>query len=67
MGSGGLKRFFKKENSTTEEEIKQLVDDDNGELEMSQREMINKVFEFDDTTAGDIMSPLRMIKTLWMS
>ena len=47
MGSGGLKRFFKKENSTTEEEIKQLVDDDNGELEMSQREMINKVFEFD--------------------
>ena len=27
MGSGGLKRFFKKENSTTEEEIKQLVDD----------------------------------------
>ena len=56
MGSGGLKRFFKKENSTTEEEIKQLVDDDNGELEMSQREMINKVFEFDDTTAGDIMT-----------
>lgn len=56
MGSGGLKRFFKEENSTTEEEIKQLVDDDNGELEMSQREMINKVFEFDDTTAGDIMT-----------
>ena len=56
MGSGGLKRFFKKDNSTTEEEIKQLVDDDNGELEMSQREMINKVFEFDDTTAGDIMT-----------
>lgn len=56
MGLGGLKRFFKKENSTTEEEIKQLVDDDNGELEMSQREMINKVFEFDDTTAGDIMT-----------
>ena len=56
MGLGGLKRFFKKENSTTEEEIKQPVDDDNGELEMSQREMINKVFEFDDTTAGDIMT-----------
>jgi putative hemolysin len=55
MGNGGLRRFFKKENST-EEEIKQLVDDDQGELEVSQREMINNIFEFDDTTAGDIMT-----------
>jgi putative hemolysin len=55
MASGGLRRLFKKESST-EEEIKQLVDDDEGELEFSQREMINKVFEFDDTTAGDIMT-----------
>lgn len=55
MGNGGLKRFFKKENST-EEEIKQLVDEDECELEVSLREMINNVFEFDDTTAGDIMT-----------
>ena len=55
MGSGGLRRFFKKESST-EEEIKQLVDEDQGELEVSQREMINNIFEFDDITAGDIMT-----------
>jgi putative hemolysin len=55
MGSGGLRRFFKKESST-EDEIKQLVDEDENDLEISQRELINNVFEFDDTTAGDIMT-----------
>lgn len=55
MGNGGFRRFFKKESST-EEEIKQLVDDDEGELEKSQVDLINNIFEFDDTTAGDIMT-----------
>lgn len=53
--AGGLKRLFKKESST-EEEIKQLVDEDEGELAVSQREMINNIFEFDDLNAGDIMT-----------
>lgn len=53
--ASGFKRFFKKESST-EEEIKQLVDEDEGELEVTQRELINNVFEFNDTTAGDIMT-----------
>lgn len=52
---GGLFKIFKKESST-EEEIKQLVDDKEGDLEVSKRELINNVFEFDDTTAGDIMT-----------
>ena len=56
MASGGLKRLFKRENST-EDEIKQLlVEDDEGEIKLSQREMINNIFEFDDTNAGDIMT-----------
>ena len=55
MGSGSLRKLFRKESST-EEEIKQLVDEDEGELEISQREMINAIFEFDDITAGDIMT-----------
>lgn len=55
MGVGSLRRFFKKESST-EEEIKQLVDEDENGLEITQREMINNVFEFDDTNAGDIMT-----------
>lgn len=56
MGSGLLK-FFKKESST-EEEIKQLVEGDEevGELEKNQRDMINNIFEFDDLNAGDIMT-----------
>lgn len=53
--ASGFRRLFKKESST-EEEIKQLVDEDEGELEVTQRELINNVFEFDDTTAGDIMT-----------
>lgn len=56
MGSGLLKRFRKE--SSTEEEIKQLVEGDEqvGELEENQREMINNIFEFDDLNAGDIMT-----------
>ena len=53
--AGGLKRLFKRESST-EEEIKQLVDEDEGELEVSTRELINNIFDFDDTNAGDIMT-----------
>ncbi|MDO4363187.1 MAG: hemolysin family protein [Clostridia bacterium] len=55
MAIGSLKRLFKKESST-EEEIKQLVDDDEGELEKSTRDIINNLFEFDDTNVGDIMT-----------
>ena len=55
MGTGGLRRLFKKESST-EDEIMQLVDEDEGELEVSTRELISNIFEFDDTTAGDIMT-----------
>ena len=55
MGVGSLKRFFKKENST-EEEILELVAEEENDLEISQRKMINNVFEFDDTNAGDIMT-----------
>ncbi len=56
MGSG-LRRFFKRESST-EEEIKQLVEGDEqvGELEKNQRDMINNIFEWDDLNAGDIMT-----------
>ena len=56
MGSG-LRLFFRKESST-EEEIKQLVEGDEqvGELEKNQRDMINNIFEWDDLNAGDIMT-----------
>ncbi len=42
----------------TEEEIRMLVDVGNeiGFIEESQKEMINNIFEFDDTTAGEVMT-----------
>lgn len=55
MASGGLFGLFKK-GSSTEAEIKQLVNEDENELESSQREIIKNVFDFDDITAGDIMT-----------
>lgn len=55
MATGGIRRLFKRESST-EEEIIQLVHEDEGELEKSQREIIKNVFDFSDTTAGDIMT-----------
>ena len=61
MGNS-LKNLFKKESST-EEEIKQLVEEDEhiGELEKKQRDMINNIFDFDDIDAGDIMTHRRDI------
>ena len=54
--AGNLIKLFRK--SSTEEEIKQLVDEDKnvGELEDSQREMISNIFQLDDLNAGDIMT-----------
>lgn len=42
----------------TEEEIRMLVNagNVNGTIELSDREMINNIFEFDDRTAGDVMT-----------
>ena len=42
----------------TEDEIRMLVDAGNvkGTIELSEREMINNIFEFDDRTAGDVMT-----------
>ncbi len=64
MGSS-LKNLFKRESST-EEEIKQLVKEDEsvGELQTKQRDMINNIFEFDDLDAGDIMTHRKDIVAL---
>ena len=46
------------EESITKEEIRMMVDAGNemGFIEESQKEMINNIFEFDDTTAGEVMT-----------
>ncbi|MEG2429077.1 MAG: hemolysin family protein, partial [Oscillospiraceae bacterium] len=42
----------------TEEEIRLMVDvgNESGTIEQSEREMINNIFEFDDLTAGEVMT-----------
>lgn len=47
------------EEQVTEEEIRMMVDvgEEKGVIEGAQKEMINNIFEFDDITAEDIMTP----------
>lgn len=47
------------EEPVTEEEIRMLVDvgEEKGVIEGVQKDMINNIFEFDDLTAGEIMTP----------
>ena len=47
------------EENVTEEEIRMMVDvgEEKGVIEESQKDMINNIFEFDDLTAGEIMTP----------
>lgn len=46
------------EENVTEEEIRMMVDvgEEEGVIEESQREMINNIFEFDDTAVDDVMN-----------
>lgn len=46
-----------KNDAVTEEEIRSMVDagEETGAIENDQREMINNIFEFDDSTASDLM------------
>lgn len=45
-------------NNVTEEEIRMMVDvgEETGAIEESEKEMINNIFEFNDRTAGEIMT-----------
>lgn len=45
--------------NVTEEEIRMLVDvgEEKGVIEETQKDMINNIFDFDDITAGEIMTP----------
>lgn len=47
----------KKENSSKEDEIKNIMDEDEEDsLDQAQKEMIDNVFEFDDRTVSEIMT-----------
>lgn len=64
LSTNGLVRLFgmdphANEENVTEEEIRMMVDvgEEKGVIEESQKDMINNIFEFDDLTAGEIMTP----------
>ena len=61
--SFGVAKLFgadpaKQSSEVTEEEIRMMMDvgNEKGVIESSQMEMINNIFEFDDTTAADVMT-----------
>ena len=54
------------EENVTEEEIRMMVDvgEEKGVIEGVQKDMINNIFEFDDITAEDIMTPRTDVEAL---
>ena len=64
LSTNGVLRLFgidphADDDPVTEEEIRLMVDEgeDAGIIEESQRDMLENVFEFDDVTAGELMTP----------
>lgn len=57
------------EETVTEEEIRMMVDvgEEKGTIEKTEREMINNVFEFDDTVVSEIMIPRTRIYAIDMN
>jgi putative hemolysin len=55
--------------NVTEEEIRMMVDvgGEKGVIEDTQKEMINNIFEFDDITAEDIMTPRTDVEAVEVS
>lgn len=56
------------DNAVTEEEILLLIDvgSTKGTIELEEREMIENIFEFDDTIVGEIMTHRLDVELLWM-
>lgn len=57
-----------KEDEVTEEEILMMVDigSSSGAIDPEEKEMINNIFEFDDTPAKDIMTHRTDVEFLWI-
>lgn len=62
-GAGGILRLIRinpneEPERVTEEEIRMMVDvgNEKGVIEQSEKDMIDNIFEFDERTAGDVMT-----------
>ncbi|MEG6614393.1 hemolysin family protein [Pseudoclostridium thermosuccinogenes] len=56
------------DDRVTEEEIRMMVQagSEKGTIDQDEKEMIQNVFEFDDKTAGDIMTHRTEVSLLWL-
>lgn len=56
------------EDEVTEEEIRMMVDvgSEKGTIDVDEKEMIQNVFEFDDTSAEDMMTRRMDVTVLWL-
>ena len=56
------------DDEITEEEIRMMVDEGSqrGAINQSEKEMIQKVFEFDDKSAEDVMTHRTEVSLLWL-
>jgi len=56
------------EEEASEEEIRLMVDagSEKGTIDVEERELIQNIFEFDDTTAGEIITHRTDVTILWM-
>lgn len=61
-----MSRLFTRRRNVTEEDIRELVDagEEKGVIEESQKDMINNIFEFNEMTAEDIMTPRTDVEAL---
>lgn len=72
VSTNGMLRLFgidpnSREEKVTEEEIRMMVDagSEKGTIDITEKELIQNVFEFDDLTAGEIATHRTDIALLW--
>ena len=73
VSTNGLLRLFgvdptENDEEDTEEEIRMMVDvgSERGTIDQDEKDMIQNIFEFDDTSAADIMTHRTEVTVLWL-
>jgi len=73
VSTNGLLRLFgvdptENDEEDTEEEIRMMVDvgTERGTIDQDEKDMIQNIFEFDDTSAADIMTHRTEVTVLWL-
>lgn len=72
VSANGLLKLFHinpqdEDNQNTEEEIRMMIDagSEKGTIDPDEKDMITNIFEFDDITAGEIMTHRTEVSLLW--